>query len=73
MLSHYFKIINYNIKSYIKQFIIIMKLLYAHIMKQRMLKAIEMLKKTFTLINYLINLIFEIIKKMKMTMRYLSI
>ena len=44
ILFHYLKIINYNIKSYIKQFITIMKLSYAHIMKQRMLEVIEMLK-----------------------------
>ena len=44
MLFHYFKIINHNIKLCIKQFIIIMKLLYTYIMKQRILKAIEILK-----------------------------
>ena len=44
MLSHYLKVINHNIKPCIKQFIITIKLLCAYVMKQRMLKATEMLR-----------------------------
>ena len=44
MLFEYLKIINYNIKSCIKHFIMIIKLSYAYIMKQCISERVKMLK-----------------------------
>ena len=44
MLFHYKIIIDNNIKLYIKQFIIIISLLYSYIIEKRILKKTEVLK-----------------------------
>ena len=44
MLSQYLKVVNHDIQPCIKTFIIIMRLLYAHVMKQRMQEAVGVLK-----------------------------
>ena len=44
MLLYYKKVVNYNIKLYIKQFIIIINFLYSYLIKRRILKTTRVLK-----------------------------